>query len=202
MDQQAANKPPLFAATAGEKSKHYSYKQHNDKCIADGSTDPKLNIRMIPLVFEAQTGTAGKEMLQLMKGVRNHHRAYILPFDDRYEAAIFQKNWIHRISTSLQFGTARMIHNIPLGNRAKTRISKEEYGERIQAIENGENRDSEDETDEEVEDIILMEKEKNKKKQDEQPIVREISSGGIAIFTHSKVKAKLKALTHMHHNLV
>ena len=53
----------------------------------------------------------------------------------------------------MQFGTARMIHNIPLGNRAKTRISKEEYGERIQAIENGENVESEDETDEEVDDI-------------------------------------------------
>jgi hypothetical protein len=56
----------IFAATAGEKSKHYSYKKHNDKCTADGSTDPKLNIRMIPLVFEAPTGTAGKEMLQLI----------------------------------------------------------------------------------------------------------------------------------------
>ena len=93
------------------------------------------------------------------------------------ETAIFQKNWIHRISTSLQFGTARMIHNIPLGNRAKTRISKEEYGGRIQAIENGENSDSEDETDEEG-DTILMEKEQNTKKQDEQPIVREIFLGG------------------------
>jgi hypothetical protein len=127
---------------------------------------------MIPLVFEAQTGTAGKEMLQPIKSVRNHHRAYILPFDDRYETAIFQKNWIHRISTSLQFGTARMIRNIPLGNRAKTRISKEEYGERIQAIENGENVESEDETDEEVEEMP-EEMDKDKKKHDEQTIVRE-----------------------------
>lgn len=37
--------------------------------------------------------------------------------------------------------------------------------------------ESEDETDEEV-DNILVEKEKNKKKQDEQPIVREIFLGG------------------------
>ena len=92
-------------------------------------------------------------MLRLIESVRNHHGAYILPSDDRYETAIFQKIWIHRISTSLQFGTARMIHNIPLGNRAKTRISKGEYGERLQAEENGENVESEDETDEEVEEI-------------------------------------------------
>ena len=70
-----------------------------------------------------------------------------------------------------------MIHNIPLGNRAKTRISKGEYGGRIQAIENGENVESEDETEEEV-DEILEEKGKNKKKQDEQTIVREEFLGG------------------------
>ena len=46
------------------------------------------------------------------------------------------------ISTSLQYGTARMIHNIPLGSRVKTRISKEEYGERLQAKENGVNIES------------------------------------------------------------
>ena len=116
--------------------------------------------------------------------VRNHHRAYILPFDDRYETAIFQKNWIHRISTSLQFGTARMIHNIPLGNRAKTRISKEEYGERIQAIENGDNVESEEETDEEVDDIP-EEKGKNEKKQDEQTIMSEEFLGGDS-FIHNQ----------------
>ena len=34
--------------------------------------------------------------------------------------------------------------------RTKTRISKEDYGERIQAIENGENVESEEETDEDA----------------------------------------------------
>jgi hypothetical protein len=57
------------------------------------------------------------------------------------------------ISTSLQYGTARMIHNIPLGSRVKTRISKEEYGERLQAEENGVNIESDDETDEEFDEV-------------------------------------------------
>jgi len=46
---------------------------------------------MIPLVFEAPTGAAGKAMLQLIKSVHNHHRAYVLPFDDRHETSIFKK---------------------------------------------------------------------------------------------------------------
>ena len=77
-----------------------------------------------------------------------------------------------------------MIHNIPLGNRAKTRISKEEYGERILAIENGENVESEDETDEEDDDIT-EEKGKNEKKQDEQTIMSEEFLGGDS-FIHNQ----------------
>ena len=102
---------------------------------------------MIPLVFEAPTGAAGKAMLQLIKSIHNHHRAYVLPFDDRHETAVFQKNWTHRISTSIQLGTANMIHNIPLGNRAYARISKEQYGERLQDEEK--TKHTEDETESE-----------------------------------------------------
>ena len=141
-DQQA-NKH-LFAATAGEKQKKYVYERHNRRCLADGCKDPRINIRMIPLVFEAPTGAAGKAMLQLIKSVHNHHRAYVLSFDDRHETAVFQKNWTHRISTSIQLGTANMIHNIPLGNRAYARISKEQYGERLQDEEK--TKHTEDET--------------------------------------------------------
>lgn len=90
---------------------------------------------MIPIVFEAPTGAAGKAMLHLMQSVKNHHRAYVFPFDDRHETAVFQTNWMHRISTSVQLGTANMIHQIPLGNRAYARISKEDYGERLRKIE-------------------------------------------------------------------
>ena len=132
-DQQA-NKH-LFAAAAGEKQKIYVYERHNNRCTADGCKDPRINIRMIPLVFEAPTGAAGKAMLQLIKSLHNQHRAYVLPFDDRHETAIFQKNWTHRISTSIQLGTANMLHNIRLGNRAYARISQEQYGERLQEEE-------------------------------------------------------------------
>ena len=53
----------------------------------------------------------------------------------------------------MQYGTARIIHNIPLGNRVKTRISKEEYGGRLQAEENGVNIESDEETDDEFGEV-------------------------------------------------
>ena len=75
-----------------------------------------------------------------------------------------------------------MIHNIPLGYKTKTRISKEEYGERLQAVENGETVESEEETDEEVEVIeergTLEENRTNARKQDTQTTESEVFLGG------------------------
>jgi hypothetical protein len=86
---------------------------------------------------------------------------------------------IHRISASLQYGTgtARMIHNIPLGKRVKTRISKEEYGERLQAQENGGNIESDDEADEEF-DEVSEGRDTADVEQNEQQLERELYCGG------------------------
>ena len=86
---------------------------------------------MIPVVFESPSGAAGKAMKKLIASVLNHHRTFILPFDDKEESTIFQKTWMHRISTCLQIGTANMLYNIPSGRSTFSRISKESYSQQI-----------------------------------------------------------------------
>jgi hypothetical protein len=53
----------------------------------------------------------------------------------------------------MQLGTAN-IHQIPLGNRAYTRISKEDYGERLQEMESGDPDETDEESDEDGEESI------------------------------------------------
>ena len=99
---------------------------------------------MIPVVFEAPTGAAGKAMLQLINSVQNHHGAYVLPFDDRHETAAFHLFLDTQDIHSVQLGTANMIHQIP-GNRAYTRISQEDYGGRLQETERGNQKEADGE---------------------------------------------------------
>ena len=44
------------------------------------------------------------------------------PGGRQFEHQIFFATWVHQISTALQLGNASMIHNIPLGNRCKSRL--------------------------------------------------------------------------------
>ena len=109
VDQQAHE--PLFAATAGEKTKTNSYNTHKNKCIADGDKSQATYIRCDPLVFEAPAGAAGRTMIALAGRISNHHRAFVLPRDIRKETSSFQATWINRISTAVQLGTANMVYH-------------------------------------------------------------------------------------------
>ena len=54
----AATHTPLNAAAKGEAGKRPGYDAHKHKCRALGSTDPGLEVPLVPLVFET-SGTAG-----------------------------------------------------------------------------------------------------------------------------------------------
>ena len=156
VDQQAHRN--LSAASAGEKTKYYLYNKHNNNCRADGCKDSRLNIQMIPIVFESPSGAAGKAMKKLIASVLNHHRTFILPFDDKEESTIFQRTWMHRISTCLQIGTANMIYNIPSGRSTASRISKDSYSQQIWKniqieTETGENQNEHRENQEIAEEV-------------------------------------------------
>ena len=45
----------------------------------------------------------------------------VLPCEDKSSEQIFYADWVYRISTALQHGTAQMIHNIAHGNTTKSR---------------------------------------------------------------------------------
>ena len=79
---------------------------------------------MLPLLFET-FGAAGKTMLDLTRRVRKQYRAYILDHDDPKAEQVFHSTWMNRISTSLQIGTANMIHNIAMGRRTRGRPAKD-----------------------------------------------------------------------------
>ena len=71
----AAAHKPLHAATKGERGKQAGYDAHKAKCRALGSTDPGLDMPLIPLLFETY-GAAGKNMQGLLPVVclaRKYH---------------------------------------------------------------------------------------------------------------------------------
>ena len=49
-----------------------------------------------------------------------------LPCEDKSSEAVFFTAWMHRVSTTLQRGTALMIYNIARGNTTKARRTKED----------------------------------------------------------------------------
>ena len=81
-------------------------------------------IKLATLLFET-SGAAGKTMLDLTRRVRKQYRAYILDHDDPKAEQVFHSTWMNRISTSLQIGTANMIHNIAMGRRTLYRKTGE-----------------------------------------------------------------------------
>ena len=114
----------LFAADAGEKMKRDKYNKHINECIKEGNKSRRLNYKMLPLLFET-FGAAGKTMLDLTRRVRKQYRAYVLDHDDPKAEQVFHSTWMNRISTSLQIGTANMIHNIAMGRRTRGRPAKD-----------------------------------------------------------------------------
>ena len=76
---------------------------------------------MIPIVFESH-GAAAPAAVEHMALMRHHFGHLVLPVEDNSSTQIFFATWVHQISTALQLGNASMIHNIPLGNRCKSRL--------------------------------------------------------------------------------
>ena len=57
--------------------------------------------------------------------VRHQFSNVALPCEDKSSESIFFSAWMHRVSTTLQRGTALMIYNIARGNTTKARRTKE-----------------------------------------------------------------------------
>ena len=134
--------------------KRDKYNKHINECIKEGNKSRRLNYKMLPLLFDT-FGAAGKTMLDLTRRVRKQYRAYILDHDDTKAEQVFHSTWMNRISTSLQIGTANMIHNIAMGSRTlyrKTgeRLSYHAECRQASGTEQGEHDDeSDNETDNE-----------------------------------------------------
>ena len=54
--------------------------------------------------------------------MRHQFGHLVLPVEDNSSTQIVFSTWTHQVSTALQLGNANMIHNIPLGNRCKSRL--------------------------------------------------------------------------------
>ena len=86
--------------------------------------DPRLRTKIIPVVFETH-GAAGREACAMFAMVRHQFSNVALPCEDKSSESIFFSAWMHRVSTTLQRGTALMIYNIARGNTTKARRTKE-----------------------------------------------------------------------------
>ena len=76
------------------------------------------------MVFETH-GAAGPEACAMFTMVRHQFSNVALPCEDKSSESIFFSAWMHRVSTTLQRGTALMICNIARGNTTKARRTKE-----------------------------------------------------------------------------
>ena len=117
-------KQPLQAAIAGEKGKTHKYRTFIQRCANENPDDPRLRATVVPVVFETH-GAAGPEACAMFKMVRHQFSNVALPCEDKSSESIFFSAWMHRVSTTLQRGTALMIYNIARGNTTKARRTKE-----------------------------------------------------------------------------
>ena len=118
-------KKPLQAAIAGEKGKTHKYHTFIQRCADENPDDPRLRTTVVPVVFETH-GAAGPEACAMFTMVRHQFSNVALPCEDKSSEAIFFSAWMHRVSTTLQRGTALMIYNIARGNTTKARRTKED----------------------------------------------------------------------------
>ena len=110
----AAAHRPLYAAAKGEKGKQTGYDEFKDKCRAMGSTDPRLSVPLIPLLFETYGG-AGRNMQEFVRGVVRSFSTQILNLEDKSAESYFRSHWTYQISVALMRGTAAIIHHVPRG---------------------------------------------------------------------------------------
>ena len=92
---------PRSAAARGEKQKQKHYDQHKQKCRSQGMTDGRLNIEVIPIVFESP-GAAGRHMIDLAHRLSRHFEDMCLFAASKSDITLFNTKWSHRISTQLQ----------------------------------------------------------------------------------------------------
>ena len=109
---------PGSAAARGEKQKQKHYDQHKQKCHSQGMVDSRLNIEVIPIVFESP-GAAGRHMVNLAHRLSRHFEDSCTLAASRSDIALFNTKWTHRISTQLQIYNAKMIHYIGTHRRPK-----------------------------------------------------------------------------------
>ena len=125
---------PLQAAVAGEKGKLHKYNSFLQRCASENPGDPRLRTKIVPVVFETH-GAAGPETCAMLSMVRHQFSNVALPCEDKSSESIFFTAWMHRVSTTLQRGTALMIYNIARGNTTKARRTK---GDEFEPVEGGE----------------------------------------------------------------
>ena len=88
------------------------------RCANENPDDPRLRATVVPVVFETH-GAAGPEACAMFAMVRHQFSNVALPCEDKSSESIFFSAWMHRVSTTLQRGTALMIYNIARGNTTK-----------------------------------------------------------------------------------
>ena len=114
-------KQPLVNAKKAEKGKINKYTNFKQACEEEDARDPRLTREVIPIVFESH-GAAAPAAVEHMALMRHHFGHLVLPVEDKSSTQTFFATWVHQISTALQLGNAKMIHNIPLGNRCNSRL--------------------------------------------------------------------------------
>ena len=116
---------PGSAAARGEKQKLKHYNQHKQKCSNQGMVDSRLNIEVIPVVFESP-GTAGRHMINLAHRLSRHFEDTCVFAASKSDISLFNTKWTHRVSTQLQIYNAIMVHYIGTHRRPKeaTRLTK------------------------------------------------------------------------------
>ena len=87
--------------------------------------DSRLNIEVIPIVFESP-GAAGRHMINLAHRLSRHFEDTCMFAASKSDISLFNTKWTHRIPTQLQIYNAMMIHYIGTHRRPKeaTRLTK------------------------------------------------------------------------------
>ena len=119
----AAAHKPLHAATKGERGKQAGYDAHKARCRALGSTDPGLDVPLVPLLFETY-GAAGKNMQDFLRGMVRSYSTQILSLEDESATAYFRTYWSYRLSVAVACGTAAIVHHVPRGESVPARFRR------------------------------------------------------------------------------
>ena len=119
----AAAHKPLHTAAKGERGKQAGYDAHKARCRALGSTDPGLDVPLVPLLFETY-GAAGKNMQDFLRGMVRSYSTQILSLEDESATAYFRTYWSYRLSVAVACGTAAIVHHVPRGESVPARFRR------------------------------------------------------------------------------